>query len=239
MNITPINYSHNYPKVNSNNELSFGHGNNFLASDYSIGQKAVVVASTALGVAASMAVLAKKGGYSIKPKNFFINMKKFISNVHYDDWKKIVTIGAGSCLGGLAGGYLIDKNKENRKAKNREAIMHFGNIAIPIITVDFVTDKLCKNAGKWTKAFAALGGILGGVYLANFVMNKVSNVLFQDKSQERGVRLTDFPSHLDDVIVAAGFIAPDSKLIHKIGRIVPLALMVAGNEAGTAKAKHY
>ena len=114
MNITPINYSHNYPKVNSNNELSFGHGNNFLASDYSIGQKAVVVASTALGVAASMAVLAKKGGYSVKPKNSLKNMKKFISNVHYDDWKKIVTIGAGSCLGGLAGGYLIDKNKENR-----------------------------------------------------------------------------------------------------------------------------
>lgn len=238
MNITPIANNYKYSKVTSNKELNFKHGNNFIGSDYSISKKAVVAASTTLGVGASLVLLAKKGGYSLKPNVFLKNMKNFIKKVRYDDWKKIVTIGAGSCLGGLTGGYLIDKNKENRKAKNREAIMHFGNIAIPIITVDLVTDKLCKNSGKWTKAFAALGGILGGVYLANFVMNKVSNILFQDKSQERGVRLTDFPSHLDDVIVAAGFIAPDSNLIHKIGRIVPIALMVAGNEAGTAKAKH-
>ena len=69
----------------------------------------------------------------------FKNIKNsYLAKVFYE-WPEVTAIGAGSCLGGLAGGYLIDKNKENRKAKQREAIMHFGNIAIPIFRTKCMT----------------------------------------------------------------------------------------------------
>ena len=48
----------------------------------------------------------------------FKNIKKsYLGTVKYEI-KEVIGIGAGSCLGGLAGGYLIDKNKENRKGKS-------------------------------------------------------------------------------------------------------------------------
>ena len=68
-------------------------------------------------------------------------------------------------------------------------------------------------------------------------MNKVSNLIFKNKSEERGVKGTDLFPHIDDVLASAQYIAPESKLVHGISRIVPFALMVAGNEVGNKKAK--
>lgn len=202
-------------------------------SPYSFKQKATVFGTTALGVATSCAILAKFAGHSIHPKNIFKDIKNsYLMNVKYE-WPEVTAIGAGSCLGGLAGGYLIDKDKENRKAKQREAIMHFGNIAIPIFTVGMVVDKVFKNSKPWIKAISGFAGILGGLYLANFVTNKTCNFIFKDKSQERGIEVTDLPAHLDDAVVSAGYVFPKSKLVHGLSRIIPLALMVAGNEVGT------
>ncbi|MBE7703349.1 MAG: hypothetical protein E7Z89_04780 [Cyanobacteria bacterium SIG28] len=202
---------------------------------YTKKQKATVMATTALGVAASTAILAKRAGYSLKPEKMFKNIKKsYLANVKYKE-KEVITIGAGSCLGGLAGGYMIDKNKENRKAKNRETLMHFGNIAIPILTVGALVDNVFEKSGPTQKAIAGLLGVTAGIFLANIVMNKVCNFLFQDNSKERGVELTDLPAHLDDVVVAANLIS-DAKPVKVLGRVIPLALMVSGNEAGTATA---
>ena len=213
-------------------EPSFGNKKQEKREPYSLGQKAVVATTTALGVAASCAILAKKAGYSLNPKKMFSNIKdSYLAKVHYE-WPEVITIGAGSCLGGLAGGYIIDKNKENRKVKQREAIMHFGNIAIPILTVGMVVDNVFKNSNKWVKAGAGFGGIVAGLYLANFVTNKLCSWIFKDKSQERGIEVTDLPAHLDDAVVAAGYISK-AKIVHLLGRIIPLALMVAGNEVGT------
>ena len=55
-----------------------------------------------------------------------------MGKVEFDD-KPVIIIGAGSCLGGLTGGYLIDKDKENRKAKIRETLLQMTNISLPII----------------------------------------------------------------------------------------------------------
>ena len=201
-------------------------------TQYSKRDKAIVFATTALGVCAAAAGLAKGAGYSLKPNKMFKNIKNsYLAKVKYE-WPEVVALGAGSCLGGLAGGYIIDKNKENRKLKQREAIMHFGNISIPIFTVGMVVDKVFKNSNKWIKAGAGLGGIVVGLYLANFITNKLCSAIFKDKSHERGIEVTDLPAHLDDAVVAAGYIS-DSKFIHGLSRIIPLALMVAGNEVGT------
>lgn len=218
--------------VNFNTQSkTFGHGN--YQSDYSTGQKAFVAATAALGVATSAAILAHKAGYSLKPTKMFKNIKNsYLATVKFHD-KEIISLGAGSCLGGLAGGYMIDKNPENRRSKNREAVMQIGNISIPILTVEQFA-KFGEKYGNVQKGIAAIGGIFVGVYIANFLMNKVSNLIFQNKNDARDVKATDFSAHLDDMVVAASYIS-DNKYVQRIARIVPGALCIPGFEVGTKK----
>ena len=234
MLLKPINIISNKTSKDAVSNPKFEHGKSL--NNYTSKQKAVVATSTALGVLAATACLAKGAGYSLKPSKMFKNIKNsYLAKVKYE-MGEVIGIGAGSCLGGLAGGYLIDKNKENRKAKNREALMHFGNISIPIVTVGLLVDKVFEKSGPVQKALAGLLGVTAGIFVANIFMNKVCNVLFQDKSNERGVELTDLPAHMDDAVVSAGYIFPKSKLVHYLGRVIPLALMIAGNEVGTKTA---
>lgn len=233
MKISPISLNvHN--KTNSE-KVSFCHNESFWKSDYSTKQKLLVAGTTAVGVLGSMALMAKGQGYSLNPKHFIKNFKNSYFMKADFLLKEILAMGAGTCLGGLAGGYMIDKNPKNRKAKNREAVMQIGNISIPIATVA-AANKLCKNTGKAVRTVASLGAIIAGIYLANFSMNKISNLIFKDKTQERSVKATDFSPHLDDVLASAKYIAPTSVAVHYISRVVPFALMVAGNEIGNKKA---
>lgn len=202
-------------------------------STYSPKERAIVAGTTALGVAASLAILAKSAKYSLNPKKMFKNIKNSYLAKEEFLVKQVLAMGAGTCLGGLAGGYIIDKDKENRKAKQREAVMQIGNISIPILTVGGA-DKLLKNCSKPVKSIGSLGSILVGVYLANLLMNKLGNAIFHNNA-ERGVKATDFSAHLDDVVVSASYISKD-KWVHYISRIVPLALMVPGYEVGNKKA---
>lgn len=229
MNITPVNC----------NAQKFQHKVDRDSNKYSARERMIVAGATALGVGTSLVVLASNARtasgkkYSFSPLKMFKNIKKsYLANVKFE-MKEVISIGAGTCLGGLTGGYLIDKNKNNREAKRREAVMQFGNISIPIATVHYCS-KWTERFGKVAQSVGSVGGIFAGVYLANFLMNKLSNRLFENKN-ERGVKATDFAAHLDDVIVAAGYIS-DAPLVQKIGRLVPLALMVAGNEVGNKKA---
>lgn len=235
MQISHTNINTNYPVGSSVSRTSFGHGA-FWNSDYSAKDKLTVAGTTAVGVFSSLAILAKAQGHSLKPKEF----GKYLKNTDFL-LKEIIAMGLGTCLGGLAGGYIIDKNPENRKAKRREAVMQIGNISIPIATVA-ATNSLIDKIGlknKTTKnivsSVGSLGAILAGVYLANFVMNKISNAIFHNKTEERAVKTTDLSPHLDDVLASAKYIAPESTLVHNISRIVPFALMVAGNEIGNKK----
>jgi hypothetical protein len=239
MRLTPISYNTKNFNNGSNKELCFGHGGeSFWKSDYSKKDKFIVAGTTALGIAGSLLALAKCRGNSIKPKAFW----KFLKEMPIE-FTEVITMGAGTCLGGLAGGYLIDKDPLNRKAKRREAVMQMGNISIPIGTValtKMLADALKVSTktltGKSIRAFTSLGAILGGIYLANFIMNKVSNNIFKESSNERGVKGTDLFPHIDDVLVSGRYILPESKAVHNISRIVPIALMVAGNEVGNKKA---
>ena len=241
MRITPILNKNNINSYGNSNTLpAFGHGNeSFWKSDYSTREKLIVATTTALGVAGSLLALSKCQGNSIKPKVFW----KYLKTTPIE-FTEVITMGLGTCLGGLAGGYIIDKDPENRKAKRREAVMQLGNISIPIGTVALtklladafkISDKTLK--GKTIRAISSLGAILGGIYLANFAMNKISNKIFNESSNERGVKGTDLFPHIDDVLVSSGYILPDSKIVQKVIRIVPFALMVAGNEVGNKKAQ--
>ena len=240
MRITPIsNYAIN-KSTDSPKEPAFGHGNeSFWKSDYSTKDKLIVAGTTALGVTASLATLAKIKGCSLKPKSFM----NYLKNADFL-FKEIVAMGIGTCLGGLAGGYIIDKNPQNRKAKRREAVMQIGNITIPIGTVaatNLLCDKLnvskTKAKGQAIRTVSCLGAIVGGIYLANFAMNKLSNLIFNNKSDERDVKATDLAPHFDDVLASAKYVAPNSQAVHYVSRLVPFALMVAGNEVGNKKSQ--
>lgn len=223
MNISPVNY----------NTQSFKHfGETEQKNPYSKKQRAVVAGMSALGTAVSCAILAKKAGYSLKPSKMFKNIKNsYLAKVHYHD-EQVIPIGVGSVLGGLAGGYMIDKDPKARKEKRREALMQIGNISIPILTVAFLSEKLAKY-GKAAQSAGAVAGIFAGVYLANIIMNRVNNFIFRQK-EGRDMKITDFSAHLDDAVVAANYVSTHP-VVHDIGRIIPIALMIPGNEVGNKK----
>lgn len=216
-----------------NNTQSFKHlGDTEQKNPYSKKQRAVVAGMSALGTAVSCAILAKKAGYSLNPSKMFKNIKNsYLAKVHYHD-EQVIPIGVGSVLGGLAGGYMIDKDPKARKEKRREALMQVGNISIPILTVDFLSGKL-KKYGKIAQSVGAVAGIFAGVYLANIVMNRVNNFIFRQK-EGRDMKITDFSAHLDDAVVAANYVSTHP-IVHNIGRIIPVALMIPGNEVGNKK----
>ena len=239
MLITPINFNQKTSTLRPQGELLFGHGNeSFWKSDYSTRDKYIIAGTTAIGVTSSLLILSKCRGYKMNPKSFWEYLKKTKIKA-----PEVISMGIGTCLGGLAGGYLVDKNPINRRAKLRESVMQIGNITIPIVSVD-LADKLCNKLkiskktakGKTIRTISSLGSIAIGIYLANFLMNKFSNIVFKERANERGVKGTDLFPHIDDVLASVQYINESSNIAHKIARIVPFALMIAGNEIGNKKA---
>ena len=234
MQVATVNNKLNNPVVSKINKQQNVNFHSYEDSQYSVAEKMLIGTTTALGVLGSLALLSKGAGYGINPFKGNGGIKQsYLAKVKFRT-KEIVGIGAGSCLGGFAGGCLVDNDKNNRKAKMKEFVMQIGNITIPIVTVDFVVDKLCKNTNKYIKALGGIAGIFAGVYLANFCMNKLGNFLF-NTTKDRGVKISDYSAHIDDMVVAAQYIS-DSEIINYISRIIPVALMVAGNEVGNKKA---
>lgn len=239
MNITQISA---YP----NKSTSFGHSNPWADSPYDNKKRYIIAGTTALGVMAGMALNAKCNGYSLAPKKMFKNFKNsYIRKMEYDDGP-VIAIGAGSCLGGLAGGFLVDKDRENRKAKLRETLLQMTNISLPIIfTVRMAswgkklgnkywdksrTEKLQTFRTKVPQGIFGILGLIAGVFTANVIANKVNEKIFH-QGKGRPVQASDFSAHLDDICVAAKKIH-ESKVTDFIQRFVPVALMIAGNEVG-------
>lgn len=238
MQLNPININRINPK--------FGHNNPWADSPYDNKEKRTVLYTTALGAFAGMACHAKYKGYSLSPKKMFSNIKNsYWNKVEFDD-KPVIIIGAGSCLGGLAGGYLIDKDKENRKSKKREALLQMTNISLPIIFTtrmaklgQYIGNKYWDNnrpknlhtfRTKIPQGVSAMLGLIAGVFTANVVANKINEKIF-NQGKGRPVQASDFSAHLDDICVAARQIS-NTKLTDYIQKLVPIALMVAGNEVG-------
>lgn len=232
--------------------------------------KAGTAAMSALGVAASVAVIAKKQGFSFSPsriaqtplKDWAIfkipNKNKSNGNILKLETFEILGIGLGSVLGGLAGGAIFDK-KENFSSKCSEAVSQFfGDIAVPLSFVALPTmayksfEDLAKKQTKHLKLQNISKFIQGnkvlkilcptlvsgtslatGIIAGNKICNKFNEHVHGVK-QERGIRLTDFAPHLDDVCLAITLMASESPVGSIISKFVPLALMVAGIETGTA-----
>ena len=209
-------------------------------------EKLGIQMSTALGVLASLMLLAKtsKRPYSLNLKRMVSTPFKetFLGKEDYT-FGKVLTVGAGSCLGGLAGGLVFDKNKNNRQAKYRETLNQYINISLPISTVagaDWlvkkVTPKLSPLAGKTCGILFPIIGLATGIIAGNKIANKLNTLIFH-KKEKRPIELTDMPAHLDDICMTSQYIAKDNIVTKLASRFVPIALMVAGNEIGKKQEK--
>lgn len=210
---------------------------------------------SALGVAASLAILSKfdkSHKYSLKPSKMFGGKLKdsYLANATYKT-KEIVSMGAGSILGGLLGGYLFD-DKSNMNAKKREAVVQMINVSFPIAFVEGLStlgakfaNKTMPNLLKSNNIFkklvgnlpACAGAAIGlatGIVLGNKVSNKLNEKIFH-KKDNRPIEITDMSAHVDDMCMAATLVAPNNILTKTVSRIIPVALSIPGYETGTKK----
>lgn len=174
---------------------------------------------------------------------------------------QILGIGAGSVLGGLVGGRIFDK-KENFSAKCSEAVSQLlGDISIPLAFVAVPTklykmfEELADKTTKYTKLQSASkfvtgnkflkilcptlvsgSSLIAGIIAGNRASNKLNEKVHGEK-QDRGIRVTDFAPHLDDVCLAITLMAEKSPVGDIISKFVPIALTIAGIETGTAHKK--
>lgn len=234
--------------------------------------KTEVFLSTLAGVGTALAIIAKKQGFSLNPKKIFSQHPKdwaIFKIVKESDKKakdlkfhepEIIGIGAGSVLGGLAGGCIFD-DKKHRKSKLKESVNQMlGDIMIPLAFVAFPTRKykafeaLAQKETKHLKLkglsefiqdnkllniicpVLVSGVSLGaGIIAGNRTSNLINEKVYGEKV-ERKIKATDFAPHLDDVCLAVTLMAgPQSVIGSVISRFVPAALSVAGNEVGNTK----
>lgn len=256
MNVTAIN------SINTANP-AFTHAH--VESDLSQKKKAVILASSAAGMAPVIAMLAKGKGFSLNPAKIiktpikdwalfkYAPAQKFIQ---FEE-KEIIAVASGSVAGGFIGGSIVDK--QNRKAKQREVLNQIlGNVLVPVGCVGMgsrLYDKYVdtiegampqfKGSSKTIKTInkiltklpnAALTiGFLGvGIYLGNKVSNLINEKLYHKRVQ-RNIKTSDFAPHVDDLCMAASMMNKDSTFGAKLGRIIPLALLVPGYQTGISK----
>lgn len=228
-------------KINSINTVSQKNNNQRK-------NKAVVtaasIAGSALGVAGTVAglyAIAKKGN----PATSLLNLK-------YAE-KDALLIGAGSIVGGLAGGLIADHNKENINPKLREASQQFvGNTLFPIVTSAFANKALDKSGFKLPqinstskiakianvalaaapKVVVTLASLIGGMQVGNKLMNTVNNKIFKE-DVKHSIAPEDMLVHSDDICLTANMLLKDTKVISSItSKALPLTMIIPGAKAG-------
>lgn len=174
-----------------------------------------ILISTGIGLLASFAISKK------------LNLKNELLNTLF--------IGAGSIIGGLAGGFITGRNK-NKSNMLKEANFQILNMTIPVVLIDI----LLKKANEWfprnkskiknnVAIVAATGaGILAGATIAEGLSNTVNNrFLTKDFKYDRKLQTKDVLTYTDDIAVSTSlFKIPVMKLL------VPLAFLSCGYQAG-------
>lgn len=224
-----------------------------------------VFCTTLAGVTAALAGVMKFRKIPFNMGELFKgNYKKCgLWNVQYKGGE-ILTVGAGSILGGLLGGALFDK-KDNQKAKLREAVIqYFGNICAPLACItsglwiyqkykepimkhNFTTDQikwlklnnkykaeLDKLLKKGPKFAITTTGLVAGIILGNKIGNILNEQIFHIKDN-RKLKPADMSPHVDDVCYAISLADENNPITHVISRIVPAALMISGYSTGVIK----
>lgn len=94
-------------------------------------------------------------------------------------------------------------------------------------------NKCLKNIPNAVCTVAFLGA---GIYLGNKVSNLINEKLYH-KKVERDIKASDFAPHVDDLCMATSMMNKESSFGAKLGRVIPLALLVPGYQTGIAQDK--
>ena len=170
--------------------------------------------------------------FSLNPKVIMNSKIKdtYLYQVKYEE-PEVLAMGAGSILGGLVGGVLIDDRSSNTSAEIRskvgEAMIQMGNITVPILTVGqsarwgdklekhlearvISPNKFVRSVVKLPKLAAMAAGLGVGMYAGNISANYLKKTLL-DSPQERKMKLSDMFMHWDDLCLCASFYAGEPK----------------------------
>ena len=210
-------------------------------------RRKVAVASTigsAVGIAASVAgiyAMAKKGNPSLALKNLI-----------YQE-KDVFMIGTGAIAGGLAGGLIADKDKENVVPKVREAAQQMiGNTLFPVTFLavgnkilektNFKLPKIQSSSkpaqvanvilSALPKIAVTLTSLVCGAHVGNKVVNEVNNKIFKE-DVNREVAAEDMLVHTDDICLAVSMLTRNAPKIAMVSNtILPATFLVSGAKAG-------
>jgi hypothetical protein len=208
---------------------------------------ATSIAGSAVGIVGAVA-----GVYSLaKHSNPAVTLK----NLSYEE-KDVLMIGAGSVLGGLAGGLIGDDDKKNVKPKLREASQQFfGNMACPIGLLalsnkildktNFQLPKIASNnkaaqvvngvISVLPKVVTTVASLVCGMEIGNKIMNKVNDKVFKEEIKH-DVHAEDYLVHADDLCLAANMLLKDAKSVSVVtNKVLPATFIVAGSKTGMAK----
>ncbi len=197
------------------------------------------VAGSAAGIAGALGGIYLASRKNKTPINF--------KNYSYSEGD-VLLIGAGSVLGGLAGG-LISDDKKNIKSKLREASQQFvGSMVFPIGILAGV-NKLIDNylfksslnfsstQQKVIKVLACVASLISGMELGNKVMNMVNNKIFKEEVKH-DVRPEDYLVHTDDLCLCANMLLKDFKSVSAItSKLLPLSFIIAGSKTGVQQSR--
>jgi hypothetical protein len=189
-----------------------------------------VLASTGIGTAAALLLIAKHQGKGIKE----------LAQIDYH-LKEVLAIGAGSMAGGFISGLIMDKGEHIRKKLEEANFQFLNNLLLPTVFVErglhyanksenkFIKS-LMKGHKTFTSAFIAIIGIVGGMHIGGFIANKINNKFLNEESQERirNIKLKDYAVHVDDIPVVLAV-----QNVQMINKIVPACFLTCGYEVGT------
>ncbi len=207
----------------------------------------VIGAATGISAAIGAVYMLKKGKVpSLK-----------LNDLRYKEGDVLV-IGAGAVLGGLTGGLLADKNKNNKNLKLREASQQFfGNMVCPVSLLaltehiieksgikipQFSSDSLgakIANVGlKFIpKALVTVCALVAGMEIGNKIMNKINDKIFK-KEIKHDVKPEDYLVHADDLCLTANFLFKDAQAVSAVtSKILPWTFMIAGAKSGMPQEK--
>lgn len=202
------------------------------------------VAGSALGIAGAVAgvyAMAKKG-----------NPAATLKNLKYAE-RDVLLLATGSVAGGLAGGLIADKNKENVKPKLREATQQLiGSTFIPVALLTTSMEMLdktkfqlpkLKSNSKPAKVVNAVLNVLprvaltfaslfGGAQIGNKVVNDFNNIVFKEHVKH-DVKPEDMLVHSDDLCLAGSMVLKDVKnLSNLVCSALPATFLVSGIKTG-------
>lgn len=161
-----------------------------------------------------------------------------------DSTAKALSTAGGAILGGLAGGFLGDKNKKNRKEKVKNAVFEMTNIAVPTLLVmgaqsllNAVTKNIKTNKIV-QKALPIAFGVGLGVPIASKVSGLMNKKIFkEDNTKQRKFSPKDYIVHIDDIVTALAISKIPFLEQIQFDKILALIYMHCGFEAGRADAE--